>query len=94
MAIANNVRSFKDETEVAKAAGSIQPASFNGVNFKKTNLYDNNEAHTKVIEFAKNKAGDMEADSNGIRAVEVNGYTVRLYGDKPELSTSGFVDLV
>jgi len=93
MAYPSNVRKFEKE-ETVKAEGSIQPASFNGVNFKKTNLYANNEAHKAIIDFATTKAANVGADSNGIKTVEVNGYTVRLYGDKPKLVTTGFHPLV
>lgn len=95
MAIANNVKSFNN-SEIAQPVASIQPVSFNGINFKKTNLYANNDAHMGIVKFAETKAAkeNQVADDKGIKLVDVNGmYAVRLYGDKPNLNTTEFVDL-
>jgi len=91
----NNTDSKKTER-----AASIQPASFNGINFSKTNLYDNNDEHARVLTFARTKVFNsdgtpkIEADENGILNTDVNGYTVRFYGFKKPVDDSSFVELV
>ena len=94
MAIRNDNANISKTEE--NAVASIQPVSFNGVNFRKTNLYSNNDAHVPVIEFARKKAleNNTTADEHGNTVVDVNSlYTVRIYGDKPKADTAAFVPL-
>ena len=89
MAYQNSNSASKIEKAVPVA--SIQPLSFNGVNFTKTNLYANNPSHMLLVDFAKAKIAEdtIAIDGDGIQSVTLNdAYTIRIYGDKPATDTT------
>jgi hypothetical protein len=93
----SNVRNIP---AVEPARASIQPASLNGVNFKKTNLYLNNDAHKLFIQAAEAKAlkNNLVQDNDGVTSVELTtptkaSYTIRLYGEKAAFSVTDHVPI-